>query len=75
LPPLRRRQPVQRSPALLRPPLLQRRGLRAPCSPEEQGGWRSSYAKSSSIVGAGLRLPAGSPPYPTSLRRPGQRDP
>jgi hypothetical protein len=25
------------------------------------GGWRSSCAKSSSTVGAGLRLPAGSP--------------
>jgi hypothetical protein len=37
LPPLQRRRPVQCPPALLWPPPLQRRRLRALCSPEEQG--------------------------------------
>jgi hypothetical protein len=37
VPLLQRRQPVQCSPALQRPPLLLRRQLRAPCSLEEQG--------------------------------------
>jgi hypothetical protein len=37
LPLLQQRQPVQRPPALLRPPLLQQQRMRAPCSLEEQG--------------------------------------
>jgi hypothetical protein len=54
-PPPQQWRPAQCSLALLKPPPPQRRRLQAPCSLEEQG------ANISSTVGAGLRLPAGSP--------------
>jgi hypothetical protein len=75
LPPPWRRQPVQRPPALLRPPLLQWRGLRVPCPPEEQGAGAPAAPITLQQWGLGYDSQPAPPLYPTRLRRPDQRAP
>jgi hypothetical protein len=75
LPPPRRQQLVQRSPVLLRPPLLQRRWLRAPCSLEEQGAGALVAPINLQQWGLGYDSQPATPLSPTRLRRPHQRAP
>jgi hypothetical protein len=65
MPPLRRRQPVQRPPALLRSLLLQRRRRRAPCSLEEQGAGAPAALRALQQWGLGYDSQRAPPPYPT----------
>jgi hypothetical protein len=75
LPPRRRRRPVQRPPALLWPPPLQRRRLRAPCSPEEQGASAPTAPRALQQWGLDYNFQRAPPLYPTRLRRPLRRAP
>jgi hypothetical protein len=75
LPPLQQQQQVQRSPALLRPPLLLQQRLRAPCSLDEQGAGATSASEALRQWGLSYGSQRVPPPRPTRLRRPGQRAP
>jgi hypothetical protein len=75
LPLLQRRQPVQCSPALQRPPLLLRRRLQAPCSLEQQGAGAPSAPGALPQWGLGYDSQWVPPLCPTRLRRLDQRAP
>jgi hypothetical protein len=66
---------VRRSLALLKPPPLQRRRLRAPCSPMEQGAGAPTAPKSPQQWGLDYDFRPAPPLCPIRLRRPPQRAP
>jgi hypothetical protein len=76
LPPVQQQQQrVQRSPALLWPPLLPQQQLRALCSLEEQGAGAPSAPGALRQCGLGYDSQRVPPPCPTRLCHPDQRAP
>jgi hypothetical protein len=71
LPPhLQQRRPAQCPPGLPKPPPLQRRRLRAPCSPMEQGVGAPTAPRAPRKWGLDYDFRLAPPLCPTRLRRP-----